>query len=207
MLERLIVIVEEPSMEVALQVVLPKVLMAADFEIRRFQCKDDLLKNLPQRLRGYTQWLPENWAIVVLVDQDDDDCAALKRKLEAMTQEAGLLTKSVVGEGARFQVVNRVAVEELEAWFFGDWEAVRVPYPKVPATIPQKAAYRDPDAIRGGTWEALERVFKKAGYFGTGLRKVECARAVAQHMEPDRNRSRSFHAFRAAVEAAERWGS
>ena len=35
--------------------------------------------------------------------------------------------------------------------------------------------------------------------FATGLRKVEAARAVAVHIDPDRNRSESFNAFRAAV--------
>ncbi len=54
MLEKIIVYVEEPSMEATLEYLLPKVMNDADFEIRRFQCKDDLLKNLPDRLRGYS---------------------------------------------------------------------------------------------------------------------------------------------------------
>lgn len=37
---------------------------------------------------------------------------------------------------------------------------------------------------------------KKAGYFETGLRKIECARTIAQHMEPARNTSPSFQALR-----------
>ena len=71
MLEKRIVFVEEPSMEVALEQWLPKLMNDADYEIRRFQCKDDLLKNLPDRLRAYLTWLPENWAILVLVDRDE----------------------------------------------------------------------------------------------------------------------------------------
>lgn len=39
-----------------------------------------------------------------------------------------------------------------------------------------------------------------AGYFGTGLRKIEAARAVATYMDPARNRSPSFAALRAALE-------
>ena len=36
-----------------------------------------------------------------------------------------------VREGA-WQVVNRIAIEELQAWHFGDWEAARQanPYPR-----------------------------------------------------------------------------
>lgn len=202
MLEKIIVYVEEPSMEATLECLLPKMMKDADFEIRRFQCKDDLLKNLPDRLRGYSTWLPGNWAILVLVDRDDDDCQLLKQTLEEMAERAGLLSKTRAGDGNRFQIANRIAVEELEAWFFGDWAAVQAAYPRVPSTIPQKAAYREPDAILGGTWEALERILKRAGYFRTGLRKLECARSVAAQMQPGRNTSPSFRAFIGAVSAA-----
>lgn len=206
MLEKLIVLVEEPSMEAALEIFLPRLLAEADFEIRRFQCKDDLLTHLPERLRGYRHWLPENWAILMLVDRDDDDCADLKQRLEAMAADAGLLSKSVAGVGRPFQVANRIAIEELEAWFFGDWQAVQAAYPRVSVNLPAKAGFRDPDAILGGTWEALERVLQRAGYFSGGLRKLECARSIARHMEPERNRSGSFQAFGGALSAALAWG-
>lgn len=202
MLEKLIVFVEEYSMEATLEQLLPKLLADIEFQIIRFQCKDDLLKKAPERLRGYATWLPENWRILVLVDRDDDDCVMLKAVLENMAAAAGLQTKTTAGQDRAFQVVNRIAIEELEAWFFGDWPAVQAAYPRVSARIPQKAGFRDPDAIAGGTWEALERVLKRAGYFSTGLRKLECARAVALQMEPQRNTSRSFQAFTGAVTAA-----
>ncbi|GHT91732.1 hypothetical protein FACS1894116_00770 [Betaproteobacteria bacterium] len=201
-MEKLIVFVEEPSMEAALRLLLPQMLGAVEFQIIRFQCKTDLLKQAPARLKGYAAWLPDTWRILVLVDRDDDDCVALKAKLEAMAAKAGLKTKSAASDGQRFQVVNRIAIEELEAWFFGDWQAVQAAYPQVSPTIPRKAGFRDPDAISGGTWEALERVLKRAGYFSTGLRKLELARAVAAHMEPTRNSSRSFQAFASAITAA-----
>ncbi|HQC80200.1 MAG TPA: DUF4276 family protein [Accumulibacter sp.] len=201
MLEKLIVVVEEPSMEAMLELLLPKLIDGVDFEIKPFQCKDDLLKNLPARLRGYGKWLPESWAIVVLVDRDDDDCRLLRRKLDDMAERAGLMSKTRAGKGHRFQIANRIAVEELEAWFFGDWVAVQEAYPRVPAKIPRQAAYRDPDGVRGGTWEALERILQRSGYVTTGLRKIECARKVARHMQPDRNSSASFRAFVGAVSA------
>lgn len=205
MLEKLLVFVEEPSMGEALELLLPRMLDDTDCEIRRFQCKDDLLRNLPTRLRAYGSWLPENWAILVLVDRDDDDCMVLKQQLESMAAAAGLISKTAAGHGNRFQVANRIVIEELESWFFGDWQAVRTAYPRVSTNVPRKAGFRDPDAIRGGTWEALERVLARAGYFSTGLRKLECARAVAQHMDPARNTSRSFQAFKCAVSAAQAW--
>jgi hypothetical protein len=192
MLEKLVVFVEEYSMEAALSHILPKLLGDVEFDIFRFQCKDDLLQKLPIRLKGYRSWLPPSWTILVLVDLDDDNCQTLKKSLEKMVEDAGLLSKTAAGYGNRFQVVNRIAIEELEAWFFGDWQAVQQAYPRVPSTVPNKATYRDPDAIAGGTWEALERILKRAGYMSSGLRKLELARKVGQHMEPERNSSRSF---------------
>jgi hypothetical protein len=202
MLETLIALVEEPSAEAALLSILPKLLPQCQIRIIPFQGKDNLFRNLLARLRGFKSWLPENCLLLVLVDRDSEDCQVLKQRLEAIATQAGLVSKSAAGSGSQFQVVNRIVIEELESWFFGDWEAVRVEYPKVPPTIPDKQQYRDPDAVAGGTWEALERIFQKAGYFKSGLRKIELARSVSPHMEPTRNKSRSFQVFRDAIEAA-----
>lgn len=188
-------------MEAALRLLLPKILGDLSFEIYPHQCKDELLLRLPQRLHGYGQrrkhdpWFHDHCRIAVVIDRDDDDCVKLKRRLEKIANEAGLATRSSAKGGA-YMVVNRLAIEELEAWYFGDWQAVRVAYPRASATVPSQAKYRHPDAIAGGTWEAFERVLKKAGYFSGGLRKVEAARAVTVHMDPSRNASPSFRIFR-----------
>ena len=185
------VLVEEPSMEAALRVLLPRLLGELSFRVYPYQGKDDLLTKLPGRLRGYRSWLPPDWRVVVVVDRDDDDCRALKRRMEQMAADAGLVTRSAA-RGGDYAVVNRLAIEELEAWYFGDWQAVRAAYPKVPKTIPRQARYHNPDAIRGGTWEAFERVLQRAGYFRNGLRKIETARAVAKQWRADANSSHSF---------------
>jgi len=198
----LVLLVEEPSMEAFLSALLPRLLPTdRTFEVHPFQGKDDLLGKLQARLRAYAQWLPQDWRILVLVDRDDEDCLALKARLDAITASAGLLTRSRVG-ASPWQLVNRIACEELEAWYFGDWDAVRMAYPRVSPAIPVKQGFRDPDAIRGGTWEVFERILKQSGYFVTGLRKVEVARTMATHLDPDRNRSRSFARLREAIAEA-----
>ncbi|MDR3090002.1 MAG: DUF4276 family protein [Desulfobulbaceae bacterium] len=159
------------------------------------------MKQAPARLKGYASCLKDSWRILVLVDRDDNNCVELKAKLEEMAAKAGLLTKSAASQEQHFQVINRIAIEELEAWFFGDWASVQAAYPRVSAAISKKAGFRDPDAIGGGTWEALERVLKRAGYFSGGLRKIELARSVAAHMQPNRNSSRSFQVFASAITA------
>lgn len=198
MVDHIEFLVEELSMEAALRVLLPGIIGNTSFAVYPHQCKDDLLRSLPKRMKGYAHWIPGSYCIVVVVDCDDDDCVELKSELESAALGAGLVTRSQAG-GAPYQVINRIAIEELEAWFFGDWEAVLKAYPSVNRKVPRKQSYRDPDGITGGTWEALERVLMRAGHFRTGLRKIEAARSIAQHMNPVRNQSRSFQVFRDAL--------
>lgn len=187
-------------MEAFLNVLLPRLLPRnRTFRVHPFQGKSDLFAKLADRLRGYARWLPSDWRVVVVADRDADDCLELKGQMESIADLAGLRTKS---KTADWQVVNRIAIEELEAWYFGDWSAVQQGYPKVSPTIPTKASYRDPDAIAGGTWESFERVLQKCGYFTTGLRKIEAARAVGAALDPARCTSPSFIAFRDAISEA-----
>src|SRR6266542_1288310 len=121
------------------------------------------MRRLPARLRAYARWVQTTWiqsggtGVVVLIDEDRQDCKRLKAELEDAATVVGLPTKSSVEAGTPFVVLNRVVVEELEAWFLGDCDAIRSAYPRVPGSIERRAAYRQPDEIRGGTWEALER--------------------------------------------------
>lgn len=195
--EHVEVLVEEPSMAEALRILLPKVVGGLSFEIHPHQSKHDLLARLPGKLRGYARWIPATFRIVVVVDRDDDDCHERKARLEKLAAGAQLATRSTAKP--TYVVVNRLAIEELEAWYFGDWKAVRTAYPKAEATVPAKAKYRAPDNIQGGTWEAFEHVLQEAGYFAGGLRKIEAARTVAEHMVPLRNTSPSFRALCAVL--------
>ncbi len=183
------VYVEEPSAKEALDVLVPG-LIGPDhtFKVHPFRGKQQLLKEIPKRLRAYASWLPDDWRIAVLVDEDRQDCRVLKQQLVDAACAAGIESR----------VLCRVAVEELEAWFFGDIDALRAAYPDIPNTLAHRAPYRDPDSVPGGTWEALDRVIRKAGY-PEGLVKTVAARAIAENMDPDRNTSHSFGVFRDGV--------
>lgn len=194
--DHLEVLVEELSMERTLSSLLPRLFPGLSFAVRTFSGKYDLLRKLPQRLRGYSSWLPgTNVVILVVVDRDADDCLDLKRHLDRMAIEAGLPLASSrsASEG---RIINRIAVEELEAWFFGDNAAICAAYPRVSSTLSSQRRYRDPDAIGGGTWEAFEQVLQQAGYYKGGLPKVSAASEMARHLDPDRNMSVSFMHFR-----------
>ena len=150
--------------------------------------------NLSARLNGY-RWIPDDWRIIVLVDKDRDDCRELKAKLESAAHEANFVTKSNATQNGTFQVVNRLTIEELEAWFFGDIEALHAAYPRVSKNLQSQAKYRNPDAIKGGTYETLERLLIQKNYFKGRIPKPMVAQNIARHMEPSRNRSKSFWVF------------
>lgn len=189
-------LVEELSAEMVLHNLLPKIITGEHtYRIITFQGKQDLLKKLKIELRAYGQWISEEFKIIVLVDRDNQNCIELKGYLNTLAEEAGLSTKTQVSGDKSYNVINRIAIEELEAWYFGDFDAIRAAYPRVSANIRHKAAYRIPDNIAGGTFEALERLLKARGYFKNGLRKTELARNISLHMEPLRNRSKSFQVF------------
>lgn len=191
-------LVEEESAASALELLLPQLLPAGSTSsVIRFQGKPDLLSKLPKRLRGYANIGSSSLRIVVLVDRDDDDCVELKRRLERICKDQGLPSKTTSPN--RFFVANCLAIEELEAWFFGDVPAIVAAYPGVPPTLGAKAAFRDPDRIAGGTAEALERVLKEAGHHQSGLRKSAAAMEIAAHMDVGSNRSRSFQHFAETV--------
>lgn len=191
-------LVEEESAKQALHILIPKILgIGFAGQIHAFQGKHHMLKRLPGRLRGYRQSICEEWEplIAILVDADSADCRSLKAELEDMVAGAGLSTCRQPGPGSTVQVMTWIAVEELEAWFLGDASAVAQAYPRIPATFANRRKYRDPDAVSGGTWEALEKLLQEAGYYQGGLGKVDAARRIATHMNPCSNRSRSFLGF------------
>ena len=132
------ILVEEESAEAALWELLPKILGAgAQFRIHSHQGKQNLLKRLESRLRGYAHWIGADHLVVVLVDRDKEDCRILKRSLEDATIRAGLRSKTAAA-GEPFEVLNRIVVEELEAWFLGDPEAIRAAYPRVSRSVSEK---------------------------------------------------------------------
>ncbi len=187
-------LLEEETAEKVIDNLIPQIITGEhSYRCIRFQGKKDLLKNLPVELKGYARWIPNDYKIVVLLDRDRDDCIELKNNLNQMAIDAGLIIKSSAPNNL-FQVVNRIAIEEIESWFFGDADAMRMAFPKLSKNFENKSTYRIPDNIIN-TWESMERILQKCGYFKTGLRKTEAAHEISKNMQPLKNRSKSFQIF------------
>ncbi len=124
-----------------------------------------------------------------------DDCLQLKSLLEQIALNSRLTTKSTPDSLGNFLLLNRTAIEELESWYFGDAKAIKRAYPNIKSNIEKQAKYREPDKIIN-TWETLERLLNRYGYYKSGLPKTDVARTISTFMTPDENRSRSFQVFR-----------
>lgn len=74
------ILVEEPSMKAALEVLLPRLLRPTDATPRiiDFEGITSLFDELPAKLAAYKGYVPPGQRIIVLCDRDKADCRARK---------------------------------------------------------------------------------------------------------------------------------
>lgn len=176
---RLVFLLEEPSMKLLLEGLLPR-LMPGWVVGQHFLCiphegKSDLDRSIPRKLSA---WQIPGDRFVILRDNDGADCAAVLNKIQAMCVASG-----------RPDSLVRLACQELEAWYLGDLEAVAAAFeqPKVNSPAHRKK-FVNPDAWQKPSVE-LERLVPR-------FQKGAGARSMAQHLrEPEYNRSHSYGKF------------
>lgn len=179
----------------------------------------DLLSKAPGYLKSLRNNLDANWArAIVLIDSNSVGREERKRKIEAMVEKSGLITKSKAGADCGFHVITRIVVQELESWYLGDEKALASALGKDYPTswIQRHVSGRDIETIgkpsRGLARALAERRSSREQWTspGTGgsykLIKTNLARAIAPHLAAGyaakRNTSRSFGAFCCALETA-----
>lgn len=148
-----------------------------------------LLDQLPRLLRGYGK-NPGIDAVVVVLDTDKRDCAAFLTELKAASAACAPVPNTMF----------RLAIEEIEAWYFGDQEALLVAYPRAKREVLGK--YVQDSAC--DTWELLadaihsggSAAIKKAGWPLPGQVKHEWAERIGPLMKAERNTSASFGKLR-----------
>lgn len=180
-MSRLVFLLEEQSMQTLLDGLLPRIFPSLSFLCIPHEGKSDLEKSIPRKLRG---WNVPGDTFIVVRDQDAGDCREVKAGLVQLCANAG-----------RPGTVVRIACRELEAWYFGEPEAVAEAYGD--AAFPSKvqgARFRVPDEIVGPSKALSELV--------PDFQKVSGARRMAEHLTRERNRSRSFQVFLESVRQA-----
>jgi hypothetical protein len=150
-----------------------------------------LLDKLPRMLEGYEK--SGYAAVLVLVDTDRHDVVAFRRDLHKMLKQCPNAPKTAFG----------LATEEVEAWYFGDREALLGAYPRADKKVLTK--YQQDSVC--GTWEMLAdalvkggaAMLKKQGFYKAGEFKHECANRIGPLMDVERNQSPSFGSTRQCI--------
>ncbi|MGL4419876.1 MAG: DUF4276 family protein, partial [Gemmataceae bacterium] len=125
-----------------------------------------LLDQLPAKLKAYGKTLQSDTdRVVVLIDLDDEDCKQLLMKLNRVVDSCN----------PKPQVLFRIAIEETEAFFLGDIQAIKKAYPKAKTSKLKNHTF---DAICG-TWEKLRDVI---GETERREDKVEWAELIGTHL-------------------------
>lgn len=189
------ILVEEPSAVAVLQQLMPRLLHESDtWRPVPHRGKDELLIELPRRLKQYANRVlfEPDLRVVVLMDADRD-CKAVKDQLEKLVAAAGLISKKAATGGQPFNVLTRLAVSELEAWFLGDQAAISAAFPRIHAHH-FKGEYRECDGLPH-TCKTLHRILQKGEYYPNRYLKVEAAGLIAAQLNPAHNDSKSFRYF------------
>ncbi len=138
-----------------------------------------LLDQLPAKLRGFGHYLDEHSLVLVLVDTDDDTCADLLTKLQAML-------KRLPSKPPR--VLFRLAIEETESWFIADTAAVRKAFKGADLQVIRAI---QPDAIVGA-WEKLAECIGEIPSASAPPQKVRWAETIVPYLNLQTPDSPSF---------------
>ena len=148
-----------------------------------------LLDQLPRLLQGYGK-TPGIDAVVVVLDTDWRDCKDFLQELKSLVQ----------GCKSAPRTLFRLAVEEMEAWYLGDREALLRAYPRAKRDVLDRYVQ---DSVCG-TWELLAdavypggtAAIRKAGWPLPGQIKHAWAEKIGPFMSINQNMSPSFGKFR-----------
>lgn len=167
-------------MAVFLDGLLPRVFPELNFLCSEYEGKHDLTSSIPSMLRG---WRTPGDCFVIVQDNDRQDCQKLKDAL-----------RKRCAQGQREDTLIRIVCQELEAWYWGALPTLAevCGEPQV-LKLANKKQFRNPDEIPHPYREIKRRV--------SAFQKIAGARLMAQHMNPDENRSTSFRVFMRGIAA------
>lgn len=175
----LIFLVEEPSITIVLNEILPKIMPAeTSFMCITHQGKQDLIKSIPIKLKAFEKFSPAT-KFIIIHDQDSHDCKKLKSELVNICQKAG-----------KPNAMIRIICHELESWFLGDLAAVEKAYRLAPNTLSKQQTnrkFRNPDQLNSAKQELRNLV--KEYYPGTHSKQI------APYLSLTTNTSQSFQIF------------
>ncbi|MEP0775303.1 MAG: DUF4276 family protein [Acidobacteriota bacterium] len=172
-MSRVVFLLEEYSMKVLLEGLLPRLFPHLSFLCVTHEGKQDLEKSIPRKLRA---WREPGVQFCVIRDNGRADCRELKKRLIDLCKSGG-----------RDDVLVRIACQELEAWYWGAPAALAAAFGREKLRqIAEKARFRDPDSVPQPSAALAELVPE--------FQQVSGARRMARLLSRE-NRSRSFQAL------------
>lgn len=175
---RLVLLVEEVSMKTLLDGLLPRLfpgwVAGIHFLCVPHEGRSDLERSMAVKLRA---WKIPGDRFVVVRDNDNGDCQALKARLLALCAACN-----------RPDTLIRLVCQELESWYLGDLTALAEAFAnrKLNTSGLQKR-FADPDAWQKPAAELVRLV--------PDFQKIRGARLMAASLRAEGNRSRSFQVF------------
>ncbi len=181
-MKQLVFLLEEESMRVVLEHLLPRVLPPGiEFLAVPHEGKADLRKAIPNKLAHWHRAPGDSVGFVIVHDRDSADCHTLKDDLTRLCQGRG-----------DWPVLIRIPCPELESWYLGDLKAVEDGLGVAGLRhLQDKRRYRVPDSVANPKQE-LNRLVGEQG-------QIRRASAIAPRMDIEANRSRSFRVFVSGV--------
>jgi hypothetical protein len=175
---RVVFLLEEYSMKVLLEGLLPRLFPDLPFTCVSHEGKQDLARSISRKLRA---WREPGVRFCVIRDNDGADCRSLKQELMDLCEQGG-----------RSDVLVRIVCQELEAWYFGAPDALAEAFGREDLRrITKSARFREPDAVVHPA-RALANLVPE-------FQKVSGARRLARVLSRD-NGSRSFQVLLAGIE-------
>ena len=159
---RLIFLLEEPSMKVLLDILLPRLFPGMEPGIH-FQCvphqgKSDLDNSVPRKLSA---WRTPGDRFVIVRDNDNATCTDIKARYVRMCHKAN-----------RPDTLIRLVCQELESWYLGDLQALASAFSEKKLAAPAlKRKFIAPDSWQKPSVE-LARLLP-------AFQKISAARSMA----------------------------
>jgi hypothetical protein len=171
---QLVCFTEEPSAKTMLEIILPKLIPSIETTVINFEGKQDLEKNIENKLR---LWQTPDTVFLVTRDQDSGDCQVIKERL----------LQKVINSGKENVSLIRIACHELESFYLGDLLAVERGMNIANLSKKQKKKkFRTPDTIVGAK-EELQKIAKT-------YQSVSGSRNISKYLKLDgNNKSTSFN--------------
>ncbi|MDR2705383.1 MAG: DUF4276 family protein [Planctomycetaceae bacterium] len=208
-----IFLVEDVSGETTLKIVLDKIgLKPEQYEIHSYRGigkipenlkkndsdpkKRQLLTQLPKLLKGFSnRYQNLNYTIFVMCDLDERCFKRFRKELLDVAKNCN----------ADRHTQFFFSVKEMEAWFLGDFNAIKQTYPRAR----QRKNYIESkfgcwetlaESIKKGLSKELKKQKEKEGYFVIGKLKNQWATEITPHLDIQKNSSPCFCYFRDKIQ-------